>query len=48
MKMAHLSALFNDYLDDNHFYNNSHFIVIVCEKHFGVTSRAMMYQGKST
>lgn len=42
MKIAHLSALFNDYLDDNHFYNDSHFIVIVCEKHFEV------YQGKST
>lgn len=40
--MVLLSVLFNDYLDDDHFYHDVHLIVIVCEKHFKVTSKGMM------
>lgn len=42
--MVPLSVLFNDDLDDNHFYTDTGLpdVVIVCDKHFGVTSKDMM------
>lgn len=45
--MAHLSVFFNDDLDNNHFYIDTHLpaIVTVCEKHFGVTSKGITLAG---